>query len=323
MRKLLYIKTPGFIIARIIYKLQLFLFRKIIQSKNAWRLFDETGIEGFGVNLIRLYFPIYYDHKANRDSFSVKVKNEIIELFKEHTSLNEYEESIRRAIPRILKLTLNEENTNWPYLDNHYFGVFDAAILSAIMQSFRPAKLVEIGSGISTRYIKLFKDEFALTTEIICIDPYPRAEIKGVADVMIQLPLEDAVENSLFSLQSGDILFMDGSHYVFQGNDTLTFFFKILPSLPTGVIIHIHDIYLPFDYAQNVTQQLWTEQYILVSMLLSGLKDYEILYPAYYMSQTNDVIINELAEANRILKNKDFKLSINHKAGFSFWMRKR
>jgi len=299
------------------------MFNKIIQSKTAWQIFDKAGLEGFGVNLIRLYFPIYYDKKIFRDSFSIKVKNQITDLLDAHTILNKYEERILSAIPEILELPKAEDTSEKPYLENYYFGIFDAAILCAMMQTYQPAKLIEIGSGISTRYMKLFKNRYALKTEIICIDPHPRADIKHAADIIIPLPLEDALENSTFDLQSGDILFMDGSHYVYQGNDTLTFFFKILPSLPSGVIIHIHDIYLPFDYSQNISQHLWTEQYILAAMLLGGLKDFEILYPAFYMSQTNKNVKKKLAEVTYKLNDKNFKIEINHTAGFSFWMKKR
>lgn len=304
------------------FKVESYLFNKLIKSGNAWRLFDKAGIEGFGVNLIRLYFPIYYDKKSGRDSFSEELKQNMSNLFDHDKHQNSYSESVAAAMPGILMLPVKETDQVTPYLDNYYFGVFDAAVLAATMQIFKPSKIVEIGSGISTKYMKLFKDKFSLSTQIICIDPYPRSEIDSVADKIIKQPLENVINDGLFQLQNGDILFLDGSHYTYQGNDTLMFFFNILPAIPSGVIIHIHDIYLPFDYPENVAKQLWTEQYLLAAMLLGGFKGYEAIYPAYYMSQTNEFIKKHLAGVAAELQTKNFSLRADHTAGYSFWFKK-
>ena len=305
-----------------IFKLEYLLFVKIVKGRNAWRLFDKAGIEGFGVNLIRLYFPVYYDNKKRRDSFSAPVKTQFTGLLIATKDKYQLNAAIASNVEQILRLPIQEEDPTLPYLDNYYFGVFDAAVLGAIMQTFKPAKIVEIGSGISTRYMKLYKDRFALDTKISCIDPYPRAEIDNVADLIIRQPFENIINDSSLTLQSADILFLDGSHYVFQGNDTLLFFFNFLPSVPKGVIIHIHDIYLPFDYPENVSRQLWTEQYILAALMLGGFNGFEVVYPAYYMSQNDAVVINTLKQANAKLKDKNFNLNIDHTAGFSFWMKR-
>lgn len=309
-------------VKKVIFKLEYFLFVKIIKGRNAWHIFDKAGIEGFGVNLVRLYFPIYYDKKTARDSFSEPVKAQFTNLLMATRDKYPLNAAVLSNVEQILLLSVQEEQPTLPYLDNYYFGVFDAAVLGAVMQTFKPAKIIEIGSGISTRYMKLYKDRFALDTKIICIDPYPRAEIGDVADVIIRQPFENIINDSLLTLQSGDVLFLDGSHYTFQGNDTLLFFFNFLPSVPKGIIIHIHDIYLPFDYPENVSRQLWTEQYILAALMLGGFNGFEVVYPAYYMSQNDAAVINTLQHANAILKEKNFNLNIDHTAGFSFWMKR-
>ena len=323
MKSLALLKKPKTAYRLLIFRVQLFLLNKIIKSNNAWLLFDKAGIEGFGTNLIRLYFPIYYDKITVRESFSDEVKQRFSALIEEHCSRHVYlNEIAANLLPGLLKLPVTETDIKKPYLDNYYFGLYDAASLGAVMQYFKPGKIIEIGSGLSTWYMRLFKEQFSLPTIITCIDPYPRAEIDAVADEVIRQPLEKAIAHNLSGLQSGDIAFLDGSHYVYQGNDTLTFLFKFMPSLPSGVIIHIHDIYLPYDYEQVVTAQLWNEQYLVAAMLLAGFKGFEILHPAFYLSQTNPQVISNLAAINEELKNRDFNLRKDHSKGFSFWMRK-
>ena len=322
MKKIFLLTKPRSLYRTVLFKLQALLFRKIIKSENAWKLFNEAGIAGFGVNLIRLYFPIYYDKKTARESFSPEVKAQFTKLMNPGCERAELNNAVLAVIPDLLKLPVEEIDPKGPYLDNYFFGIYDAAVLSAVMELHRPSKIVEIGSGISTRYMKLFRDRHALPTKIICIDPYPRAEIEGVADVIIREPLENVTDSTLLDLQRGDIVFLDGSHYVYQGNDTLTFFFKFLPALPPGVIVHIHDIFLPYDYAEEVASQLWSEQYIVAAMLLGGFKGYEIFYPAYYLSQNDEAIREQLNATDKHLKTMPFKLRKDHTAGYSFWIKK-
>jgi hypothetical protein len=322
LKNLAFLTNPKTVYKIVIFKIQAFIFNKIIKSKNAWLLFDKAGIPGFGTNLIRLYFPPYYDKKASRESFSEDLKKHFITLIDQSATGVHLTGLVTALLPEIAKLPVTETTGQGPYLDNYYFGIYDAAVLGAIMQHFKPGKIIEVGSGISTRYMRLFTGKFALNTEITCIDPVPRAEIEGIADKIIREPFELVIENNRLNLQSGDIAFLDGSHYVFQGNDTLTFFFKFLPALPVGVIIHIHDIYLPFDYAPNVSPQLWNEQYLLAVMLMGGLQGFEILYAGYYLSQTNQQVISGLAAVQEELKDKNFSSGIDHTKGYSFWIRK-
>ena len=315
------IRHLRFFYKKIYFKTQLVLFNKIIESKNAWLIFDKSNVPGFGTNLLRTYFPIQYS-KKNLGSFSTEVMRKM-ETFIECNDGHIFEIEILTEIPQLLNLSKDETNATLPYLDNYFFGVFDASILSAMMQNFKPKQLIEIGSGISTRYINFFKQKYNLKTNIICIDPFPRVDIKEVANSIFNMPLEKALAGNLFQLREGDFLFMDGSHYVFQGNDTLAFFFKLLPSLPSGVVIHIHDIYLPYDYEENVSPQLWTEQYILAAMILNDLKDFKILYSAYYEACNNQKIKNQLKNVTQILGDKNFQKRTTHDKGFSFWMQKK
>lgn len=225
-----------------------------------------------------------------------------------------------KEIPKIAVLPILETNRTLPYLNNHFFGILDAAALSAAIQMYKPATIIEIGSGISTRFMRYFINQYQLGSTIVAIDPFPRAEISDVADKIFRTSLEETPDNIFSALQANDILFMDGSHYVFQGNDTLTFFFRLLPDLAPGVIIHIHDVYLPSDYEDNVAPQLWSEQYILAAMLLSGFEGYEVVYPAYHSYKTDPAIQTALQKT--IPVQQELNLRPDPAAGYSFWMKK-
>lgn len=314
-------KKLPFFLQKVYFKLQVILFKKIVTSKNAWLIFDHCNLPGFGTNLQRTYFPIYYDESKERNSFSEQVSDLMIKTLQSN-NYHEMEENIALEIPDLCNLPTIEKNSILPYLDNYFFGILDAAALGAIIKKFKPAKIVEIGSGISTRYMKLFCKKYSMSSQIVCIDPFPRVEIAQVADQIINMPLEQAVMENVIELTANDILFMDGSHYVFQGNDTLLFFFNLLPSLPSGVVIHVHDIYLPYDYEKGVSQHLWAEQYLLATMLIAGLKEYRILYPSFYQSKKSGFMIETLEEVTQQLENKHFEKNISHKRGYSFWMQK-
>lgn len=303
------------------FRTQLLLFNSLIKSNNAWHLFNKAGIEGFGVNLLRLYFPVYYDKKTARQSFSPQFQQQLIQIITKNDRSSGYHRSIIHQLYENANLPVKEVDESLPYLDNYYFGLMDAAVLFAMMKRHAPKQIIEIGSGISTRYMRYFQNKLELNTAITCIDPAPRATVNFIADKVITQPLENMVEDNIFNLESDDIVFLDGSHYVFQGNDTLTFFFSILPALPKGVIIHIHDIYLPYDYSEHVEQQLWGEQYLLAALMQGGFNGFEILYPTYYMSQTNHEIKQTLNAINTSINHEAFSINIKHKEGYSFWIR--
>ena len=72
------------------------------------------------------------------------------------------------------------------------------------------------------------------------------------------------------SLRAGDILFIDSSHVIRSGNDVEYEYFEIIPRLRPGVVIHIHDIFLPLRYQEDWMRKeliFWNEQYLLEAML--------------------------------------------------------
>ena len=104
-----------------------------------------------------------------------------------------------------------------------------------------------------------------LSTRLVSIDPVPRREIAQHADEVIVDRVETLDPSFILSrLQRNDFLFIDSSHEIKTGNDVLYLYLRILPSLAPGVIVHMHDIFLPFEYPKEWIVQnrwLWGEQY--------------------------------------------------------------
>lgn len=173
--------------------------------------------------------------------------------------------------------------------DNFYFDSADAEIAYAIIRDVQPKTIVEIGSGNSTLLSRAAIADGGLQTRLVSIDPSPRRPIAQAADEVIARPAE-RVSTDFFaaSLLSGDVLFVDSSHHVQTGTDVVSIILKVIPRLPPGVLIHFHDIFLPYDYPRRwVVEERWLmeEQYLVQAMLQESDR-YEVLWPGYYFQQT-------------------------------------
>lgn len=162
----------------------------------------------------------------------------------------------------------------------------DGASLYAFMRSRRPRRYLEIGSGASTRFVARAKADGNLSTNITSIDPYPRSEIDELCDSVLRQPLE-TVDRKLFSsLEPGDMVFFDGSHRAFMNSDVTVFFLDVLPELPPGVLVGIHDILLPWDYPPEWAGRFYSEQYLLAAGLLAGDPQIQPVLPCHYIATT-------------------------------------
>jgi predicted O-methyltransferase YrrM len=184
-----------------------------------------------------------------------------------------------------------ETNEDLPTWNNGYFPGMDIINLYGIIAHFQPKKILEIGSGNSTKVARKAIRENELSTKITSIDPFPRANIDHLSDTVIRLPLEEVVDIDalISSLDSGDILFIDNSHRALPNSDVTICFLELLPQLKKGVIVHVHDIYIPFEYPQYMCDRLYNEQYFLASMLLNNPHRYKTLLPNFYIHQTTDL----------------------------------
>jgi predicted O-methyltransferase YrrM len=176
------------------------------------------------------------------------------------------------------------------YLRNGYFETVDAESYYSMIRHFKPHKIIEIGAGFSTMVASqaVSKSGFG---SIIAIEPDPREELRrGLPNLerLITLPVQQVPIETFSSLIENDILFIDSSHVLKIGSDVQYEILQIIPRLSRGVIVHFHDIFLPFEYPEawvKKQKRFWNEQYFLEAFL-SCNRQFEVLLAANYLATT-------------------------------------
>lgn len=158
----------------------------------------------------------------------------------------------------------------------------DTLALYTFMRRQPAATYLEIGSGMTTCFAHRARSP---QTKIISVDPEPRAEVDAICDQVIRAGLETCDLSIFDRLASGDIVFMDGSHRCFMNSDVTVFFIDVLPRLKPGVIVHIHDIALPYDYDPYFKNWYWNEQYLLAVYMTAARERIEPLFPGALISR--------------------------------------
>lgn len=227
-------------------------------------------------------------------------------------------ESFLKYIERIheIKDSSNETDENNPTWNNGFLPGLDIVGIYGIIAKYKPVRYIEIGSGNSTKVARKSIIENNLNTEVISIDPFPRANIDHLADKVIREPFENLSDNKFIieSLNENDILFIDNSHRVFPNSDAMICFLELFPFLKKGVIVHIHDIYLPFDYPQFMCDRFYNEQYMLAAFILANPEKFKTILPNYFISEDA-----ELAKIISPIWNHP-NLTNVEKHGGSFWL---
>ena len=201
------------------------------------------------------------------------------------------------------------------YVNNTLFGGVDALVAYCMVRHFKPRTIIEVGSGFSSLVLGQAAERNK-RAGLICIEPFPREFLRegfpGLRS-LIEKKVQD-IELEFFSqLESDDILFIDSSHTVKIGSDVNYLFLEILPRLRPGVIVHVHDIFLPFEYRRDwVLDELrfWNEQYLLQAFLQFN-SEFEVLMANSYL---NHYYKNDLRVA--------FPALGSWESG-SFWMRRK
>jgi len=177
------------------------------------------------------------------------------------------------------------------FWDNDLYQSVDSELLYAMIRCHQPRRVIEIGSGYSTLVSASACDENrhrGHEVELVSNDPFPQAMLPNVGGVSrlvprgaTDIPLEEFSE-----LTAGDVLFIDTTHTVKLGGDVNYLVLEVLPILNSGVIVHIHDIFLPWEYPRSwaLERRHWTEQY-LVQAFLCFNRAYEILASAQALAR--------------------------------------
>jgi hypothetical protein len=190
------------------------------------------------------------------------------------------------------------------------FGVGDAIIYCCMLRHLRPAQIIEIGAGSSSALALDTLDQFFADRPRCCfIDPYPALlrsmltpEDNATVEV-IESGIQDVPLARFDVLGNNDILFIDSTHIVKTGSDVTYELFELLPRLRSGVVVHFHDIFYPFEYPRQWAVELnysWNEIYALRAFL-TGNRDWEILFFNDYFARIERARVAQ--DAPEILTN--------------------
>jgi Methyltransferase domain len=169
-----------------------------------------------------------------------------------------------------------------PRFDQDWFPALDAAAAYALVCTLQPRRIVEVGSGHSTRFLARAIADRELATTLLCIDPEPRAALAGLPVRWLETTLQQVPENCFTDLRAGDLLFIDSSHILMPGTDVDWLLNRILPALARGVLIHVHDIFLPDPYPQAWAWRGYNEQQAFAALLQGG--GYAIRFASHYVA---------------------------------------
>jgi hypothetical protein len=189
-------------------------------------------------------------------------------------------EPFAAGLKRIPFTTDDERSPRWA---NSFMTGLDAVTLYAFPKLHGSRRYLEVGSGNSTRFVHRSIEDHRLATTITSIDPAPRGYVDEICDEVVRARLEDAPLELFDALEANDILMLDGSHRCFQNSDVTVAFLEILPRLRSGVLVFVHDVFLPEDYPPGWERRFYSEQYLLATLLLADLgRRYEVLFPAHF-----------------------------------------
>ena len=184
------------------------------------------------------------------------------------------------------------------HYNNGLFETVDAEMAYCLVRHFKPSRIIEVGGGFSTRImaaaLQANRARDHREGELITVEPFPGPALKGITS-LISTRIQDVDMDLFLSLKDGDMLFLDSSHVVSVGSDTVREFLEILPRLNPGVIVHVHDIFLPSDYPREAVLTnlcFWSEQYLLQAFLTFN-SQFDILWASSAMQQYHPEILME------------------------------
>jgi predicted O-methyltransferase YrrM len=198
---------------------------------------------------------------------------------------------------------------------NDFWNNADALVQYGMVRDRKPNRYVEVGCGWSSLLLNKALQRNGRPCEVNLVEPYPNRAIFKVLPqewTRHECILQRAPMRLFEELEAGDIFFYDGSHCAKVGSDVTHFFFEILPRLKSGVIVHLHDIFLPNEYPEDWVfdrAQTWNEQYVLQAFLMNNPR-YRIL------------IANRFLFRRRAAELDTIYQGIQPSYGASFWLEK-
>ncbi len=200
--------------------------------------------------------------------------------------------------------------------DNPTFRHGDIDFYYNVIRHFQPQRIIEIGGGRSTMVALCATEANAVANsacqcEITSIEPYPWFLHDRVT--LVKDFAENINQDLFATLQANDILFVDSSHMIRPGGDVIYQVLNLLPRLADGVIVHVHDVFTPFNYPRGWVGMLWNEQYLLEAFLTCN-PDFEIIGALQWLRRHHRALMEEKCP---LLKQAD------EMAPWSFWIRRK
>lgn len=194
------------------------------------------------------------------------------------------------------------------YAPNPSFGYYDSWAIGAMLRHLRPRRMIEVGSGwsslLSARVNREYLDG---RMELTCIEPYPPEFIEGVEGIsrVLRQQVEQTPMSVFEQLGAGDVLFIDTTHTVKTGGDVVFLFCEVVPRLRPGVVVHVHDIFLPRDYPEHwaLSGWGWNEQYLLEAFLAFNAAFEIVLAMAWLAAHHPDAVV-EAAPAPEVVRRR-------------------
>jgi hypothetical protein len=168
----------------------------------------------------------------------------------------------------------------------------DWGVLYCMVRHFEPRRIIEIGSGFSTEVSAMAilknREEAGMQANLIAVEPFPGQKLidgfPGLSELK-RMPVQDVPLDEFERLGENDILFIDSSHMLKTGSDVQYEFLEIIPRLANGVIVHVHDIFFPFEYPRSWPMEdakFWNEAYVLQAFLAFN-SAFEVLWSSSYL----------------------------------------
>jgi SAM-dependent methyltransferase len=274
---------------------------------------------------IDLLFPIGHFYSPIADP--VDIASRRAQIFKAKDGSVGIDYRIDAQLDLLEKLAPHVADIRYPVADpgdgltyfygNDQYPVLDAEFLHSALCHFRPKHMIEIGSGFSSLVTANVNRSYLRGgLDFTCVEPYPRQFLRdGVAGItnLVISKVEDLDLSFFDRLGAGDILFIDSSHVSKVGSDVNYLFFEVIPRLRSGVMVHVHDIFLPDDYPEQWAlhqNRNWNEQYVLHAFLQFN-SQWEVLWAAHLMGTRH-----------REAVSKVFPRYPSLGGGGSFWFRR-
>ena len=164
-----------------------------------------------------------------------------------------------------------------------WFPRLDAVMLYSMVRHFKPKRIIEIGVGHSTRFVARAICDEGIEAVHIAIDPEPRKKVPQIPNLRwIAKPVQSVGNEVWGKIGSRDIVSIDSSHILMPGSDVDFLFNEIVPRLPAGVIVHVHDIFLPDDYPLDWHWRGYNEQCAVASFLAAS--NAELMFSSHFVS---------------------------------------